>query len=140
MPESAAHARLVRAILEYIDGRFGSISNIAVRDDSSSPVRGERPPLIRGYVPDVYAMDVPTTVTVIGEAKTRHDLERPHSQAQISAFLNYLSATQGIFILSVPLNAGATARRIAKDCGRQLGAVSTKIVVLDELKATDITC
>jgi hypothetical protein len=140
MPESAAHARLVRAILEYIDGQFGSISNIAVRDDSSSSVRGERPPVIRGYVPDVYAMDVPTTVTLIGEAKTRDDLEKAHSEAQISAFLSYLSATRGIFILSVPLNAGATARRIAKEYGGRFGAPSTKIVVLDELKVTDIIC
>ncbi len=29
-------------------------------------------------------------MTVIGEAKTRHDLETAHSQDQIEAFLRYL--------------------------------------------------
>ena len=90
MPESATHARLVRAILEFIDRDFHSLTEIAVRDDSSAPVRDERPPSVGGFVPDVYATDVPTTATLIGEAKTRRDLEAVHSQEQIAAFLEYL--------------------------------------------------
>lgn len=95
MPESAKHARLVRAILDFIDRDFQSLTEIAIRDDASAPFRGERPPSVGGFVPDVYATDVPTTVTVIGEAKTRPDLETLHSQTQIAAFLAYLKLTPG---------------------------------------------
>lgn len=134
MPESAAHSRLVRAILDHLDQSFGSLTEIAVREDSSSALRGERPPMIGGFVPDVFATDVPTTMTVIGEAKTRQDLERSHSQAQISAFLRFLAATtNGVFILSVPLTAGATARRIAQIAGQSFLGATTKIIVLDGL-------
>lgn len=132
MPESAAHARLVRAILEHIDRHFASLTEISVREDSPSALRGERPPVVGGFVPDVYAVNVPTTMTVIGEAKTRHDLETVHSQDQIEAFLRYLSMTAaGVFILSVPLTAGATARRIVNATTAVLGNPSTHVIVLD---------
>jgi hypothetical protein len=134
MSESTTHARLVRAILEFIDREFSSLSDIAVRDDASFSIRGENPPLIGGFVPDVYAATVPTTMTIIGEAKTRRDLETERSIEQISAFLNYLSATKGgVFILSVPLVAAATARRILELSGRSLASPSTRVIVLDGL-------
>ena len=132
MPESAAHARLVRAILEHIDRHLASLTEISIREDSASALRGERPPVVGGFVPDVYAVNVPTTMTVIGEAKTRHDLETAHSLDQIEAFLRYLSLTgAGIFILSVPLTAGATARRIVNATTTALGNPSTQVIVLD---------
>ena len=97
-------------------------------------MRGERPPPIGGFVPDVYAIDVPTTVTIVGEAKTRRDLETAHSQAQIAAFLDFLSVTaNGVFILSVPLTAGATARRIVQASHhRSRRGDTTQVIVLDE--------
>ena len=132
MPESAAHARLVRTILEFINRNFAPLSEIAVRDDSSSPVRGERPPLISGFVPDVYAVNVPTTMTIIGEAKTRRDLETTHSQAQIIAFIQYLSTlSDGVFVLSVPLVAGAATRRTIEAANRVIPSPSTRIFILD---------
>lgn len=134
MPESPAHGRLVKAILDYLDRNFGSLTEIAVREDSPSALRGERPPLVGGFVPDVFATDVPTTMTVIGEAKTRQDLERAHSQAQIMAFLEFLASTpNGVFILSVPFTAGATARRITGAAGHAFAGAMTKIIVLDGL-------
>lgn len=134
MPESATHAQLVRAILDFIDRDCCSLTEIAVRDDASSPFRGERPPTVGGYVPDVYATDVPTTMTVIGEAKTKSDLETLRSQMQIIAFLEYLKVTaNGVFVLSVPLSASATARRIVNENTRQLGGAPTRLVVLDGL-------
>ncbi|BCH13694.1 hypothetical protein [Mesorhizobium sp. L-2-11] len=134
MPESVTHARLVRAILDFIDSDFRALTDIAIRDDSNAPVRDERPPAVGGFVPDVYATDVPTTVTLIGEAKTKRDLEAIHSQEQITAFLEYLKVTAGgVFILSVPLTAGATARRIVTETTQRLGGAPTRLVVLDGL-------
>lgn len=133
MPESAAHADLVRAVILYAEREFGGLADIAVREDAVHPVRGERPPRIEGYVPDVFVTDVPTTTTLIGEAKTQYDIETDHSRRQISAFLNYLSKTPGgIFVLSVPLVAGATARRFLSEANRPFSAATTQIVVLDQ--------
>ena len=132
MSESAAHADLVRAVIRYAEHEFGGLAGIAVREDAVNPVRGEKPPRIEGYVPDVFVTDVPTTVTLIGEAKTQHDIETNHSHRQISAFLSYLSKTPGgIFVLSVPLVAGATAQRFLSEVNQPFSAAATRIVLLD---------
>jgi hypothetical protein len=134
MPESASHARLVQFILSHIDREFGSLSDIAVKEDNALSLRGERPPMIGGYVPDVYVTNVPTTFTIIGEAKTRKDLETEHSQAQVRAFLDFLAHTPGgVFILSVPLAAAATARRIINIASREVPS-PTKTIVLDGMR------
>ena len=134
MPESSAHDRLVKAILDHLNRNFGSLNEIAVREDSPSALRGERPPMVGGFVPDVFATNVPTTMTVIGEAKTRQDLERAHSQAQILAFLEFLASTpNGVFILSVPFIAGATARRITSAAAASFAGAMTRVIVLDGL-------
>ena len=132
MPESATHAFLVRVIIEYVEREFGNLVDIGIRDDAIHPVRGERPPMIEGYVPDVYVTDVPTTRTLIGEAKTQKDIETEHSMRQISAFLKYLAETRnGVFVLSVPLVAGPTARRVLSEINREFPGASTYTVVLD---------
>ncbi len=132
MPESATHAALVQAVIVYAKREFGDLADIAVREDAVRPVRGERPPKIEGYVPDVFATDVPTTTTFIGEAKTQLDIETDHSRRQISAFLSYLSKTpRGVFVLSVPLAAGATARRVLAAINTPFAGAATRTVVLD---------
>lgn len=137
MPESATHAGLVQALIAFAQQELGALANLSVRDDSVRPMRGERPPRIGGYVPDLYATNVPTTVTLIGEAKTRPDLETQHSAAQIAAFLEYLSHTpNGIFVLGVPVTAVATARRIVAQLQAPFLDAQTRAVVIDGATAS----
>jgi hypothetical protein len=136
MPESATHAELVQALLAFAQQELGSLAELAVREDALRPLRGERPPRNHGYVPDVYATNVPTTSTLIGEAKTRADLETEHSEKQISAFLRYLAQTpSGIFVLGVPLSAGATARRLVGRLNAPFAEAQTRTVVIDGASA-----
>lgn len=138
MPESETHAGLVQTVIAFAEREFGSLIEIAVREDAVRPLRGERPPRIEGYTPDVHASDVPTTRTLIGEAKTRADLEREHSRRQISAFLRYLAnTTGGVFVLAVPLVAGATARRLVAELNAPYVSSATRIVVLDGYSASN---
>lgn len=138
MPESAAHADLVQAIVRYAGRQFGGFGNIVVMEDAVRPVRGERPPKIEGYVPDVFVTDVPTTTTLIGEAKPANDVESIHTRRQLLAFLSYLSNTpNGILVLSVPLVAGATARRVLAQVSGSLPRARTLTVVLDGINAEE---
>ena len=133
MPESARHARLVKAIVAHTERRLGNIANISVREDSVHPVQGERPPKLSGFTPDVFATDVPTTMTLVGEAKTAADLETNHSRAQIAAFLEYLAHTQdGLFVLAVPITVKARARSVLKKLGAPLGANAPRTEVIDD--------
>ncbi|MBB2708442.1 hypothetical protein N2597_22435 (plasmid) [Rhizobium sophoriradicis] len=132
MGETAVHAGLVEALVAYAATELGGLVNLSIRNDAVRPLRGERPPRINGYVPDVFATDVPTTATLIGEAKTRADLETAHTQDQIHAFLDYLSQTpNGIFVLSVPLSAAATGRRLIARLKTPFSTAETRIVVID---------
>jgi hypothetical protein len=132
MPESATHADLVQDVIAFVERELGALADIAVREDAVRPLRGERPPRIGGFTPDVHATDVPTTRTVIGEAKTRADLETDHSRRQIAAFLRYLAQTPGsVFVLAVPLAAGATARRLLVELSAPIARETPRLVVLD---------
>lgn len=133
MPESARHAQLVGAIVAYAERHLGKISEIVVREDSLRPRRGERPPRLAGFTPDVYATDVPTTITLVGEAKTAADLETDHSRTQIAAFLKYLAHTPGgLLILAVPITMKARAKSILQELSVPLGADQPRTEVIDD--------
>lgn len=133
MPESARHARLVKAIVAHAERRLGKVTDIVVREDAVRPIRGERPPKLAGFTPDVFATDVPTTRTLIGEAKTAADLETKHSRAQIAAFLEYLVHTPGgLFVLAVPVGVKPRARWVLRELGRPLGADAPQTEVIDD--------
>ena len=133
MPESARHARLVEAIVAHAEHRIGKVTDILVREDAVRPRRGERPPNLAGFTPDVYATDVPTTMTLVGEAKTAADLETKHSRTQIAAFLEYLAHTPGgLFVLAVPVAVKPRARWVLRELGRPLGVGAPQTEVIDD--------
>lgn len=133
MPESARHARLVEAIVAHAERRLGKVTDILVREDAVRPLRGERPPKLAGFVPDVYATDVPTTRTLVGEAKTETDLETERSRQQIAAFLEYVAYTPGgLFVLAVPLGVRARATWVLRELGRPLGEGAPQTEVIDD--------
>lgn len=135
MPESARHARLVQAIVGHAEQRLGKVADILVREDAVRPLRGERPPKLAGFMPDVYATDVPTTKTLVGEAKTETDLETARSRAQIAAFLEYLAYTPGgLFVLAVPFGLKARAKSVLRELGQPLGEDAPRTEVIDDTK------
>jgi hypothetical protein len=98
--ESINHVRLVQKILE----RVNSIDTHAVIfADTSIYEAKSRPPNIGGHVPDVYARINMLQQTIIGEAKTRKDLENEHTMSQFKAFLSHCCTNpETRLILAVP--------------------------------------
>lgn len=137
MPESALHARLVRMLVDFAENEFGNLNNIALYIDSFGVGRDGSPQRIGGYVPDVLARDIPSTKTMVGEAKTQRDLETEHSREQIRAFVEYLVHTpNGIFVLCVPAVATATAYSLLKTVREFLPPTETRTVVLNSTGVT----
>lgn len=135
MAESLQHMKLVKAILSYIAEEHREISYLAMLHDLPGLIRGEKPPRIGGFAPDVYAMDAPHTVTIIGEAKTQQDLETEHSRKQIRAFIEFLKDKEkGIFVLAVPWQALPRARGIVNGITQNVVCRSTELVFLDGLE------
>lgn len=135
MGETEEHLELVRRTVEYIQWRLQGYAAVAVFADLPTTPRDEKPPRVGGYVPDVFATDVPTTINVIGEAKTERDLGKPHTTIQLTAFLNHLRLFGGVLVLAVPWQARGTARRLLQDLVRTASAERVDTVVIDGTSA-----
>lgn len=80
-----------------------------------------KPPLIGGYFPDLF---MPRPQTLIGEAKTKTDLDTMHTREQLFAFLQYLASfDDSLFVLAVPLYAWnygkSVIRKLRKDANAE---------------------
>jgi len=129
--ESVQHLQLVRSVLEHIEQTYRPHTGLAIFHDLPDLLGCDKPPRIGGYVPDVYAVDAPQTITVIGEAKTAADLGTEHTKRQLTTFLCHLSQQpNGILVLSVPWHAAAAARNLLARI-REEFAVTAGMIVLD---------
>src|SRR5271166_1422041 len=100
--ESALHVKLVEMTAVEIQRRHGDLYSLTILVDLPSAGR-DRPHVIGGYVPDVFAIDTPETCRIIGEAKTALDCETERSRLQFIAFFSHLSRfPNGRFYLCVP--------------------------------------
>jgi hypothetical protein len=83
-----------------------------------------RPPTVGGgFVPDVFANDVPETHRIIAEAKTAQDCETVRSLKQIESFLRHLKVFPGKrFYLAVPRSFQARARFLLASIKEKIGA------------------
>lgn len=134
LAESSQHTALVQIVIGYIKREHAQLTALAITDDLSGAIGAEKPNRIGGFVPDVYAFDAPITTTIIGEAKTRDDLETEHSKKQIAAFLSFLSfQNTGIFVMAVPWQIKRRAQAIITNLQKSAGAASVKTVTLDDI-------
>ncbi len=134
MAESNQHAALVQIIISYIKREHAEVTALGIVDDLSNAIGAEKPNRIEGFVPDVYAFDAPRTTTIIGEAKTKDDLETEHSKKQVAAFLSHLRYQDaGIFIMAVPWQLKRRAQSIVSRLQKAAEAASVTVVTLDDL-------
>ena len=100
--ESELHMTLVRSAIASIEADHRHVYSLLIYADLPS-FGSDRPQPVGGHIPDVFAVDAPETLRLIGEAKTPADLESERSCRQIKAFLVHLSRLQnGSFYLAVP--------------------------------------
>lgn len=92
MGESLIHVRLVQKIIEWVSN---ADPQAVIFADTSIFEARDRPPKIGGHVPDVYARTDMLGQSIIGEAKTRKDLENEHTMSQLRAYLSYCCTNPG---------------------------------------------
>lgn len=98
----------------------------------------DKSPMIGGYRPDVYATDAPITVTIIGEAKTKADLETLHTRSQIQTFLNFLILHGGgLFILATPWQARLEGASLITSLLPKDSQASVRVIVIDDVGSGD---
>jgi hypothetical protein len=125
--ESSLHVYLVETMIAEVKRRHSDLYSLTIYADIPAAGR-DRPGFIGGYIPDLFAIDVPETHRIIGEAKTPLDCETPRSTLQIKAFLTHLSQFKnGLFYLCVPWSYRVRADTLLAGMVADVGANSVKI-------------
>jgi hypothetical protein len=128
--ETAQHVRLVEALAAEIMARHAGLYSLTLFLDLPA-YRRDRPRATGGFVPDVFAVDVPETCRIIGEAKTPLDLETDRSRTQIEAFLTHLSRFPNPnFYLAVPLLYKNRAESLLGCAATAASAASVRVHVI----------
>lgn len=97
MSESSTHIELVKVIYKYVEQNVQPNHRCLICADMPGTVRPSN--VIGNYIPDLSFWH--EDVLIIGEAKTKNDVLRPHSQAQYKAYLNEAKAFYGKAILII---------------------------------------
>lgn len=135
MAESRSHLKLVEALVSWIAGERFHGGRGCILVDAPESLAHAKPPIIAGFVPDVYALDLDGGGIVIGEAKTARDLENRHTREQLETFLQYCAARPGaMLVMAVPWHATRYARHLLAIVGRACRCESVTTVVLEQLE------
>jgi hypothetical protein len=110
--ETSRHIRLVEALIDLVELQHRRCKDSIVLADHRS-FGANRPPMLGGFTPDLYAHDLPISSRIVGEAKTEHDLTTDRSARQLQAFLDHLALyTQSTMYVAVPWTAAPRARSL----------------------------
>jgi hypothetical protein len=131
MPESQVHSTLVSLLLRFLNERHGGNLGLCVFCDAAASQREDKPRPINGFVPDVLALTVPASFTIIGEAKLHRDLDTPHSRSQLRAFLRFLRySPDPHLMLAVPVAAHASAYGLMQRLQWDEGAANVDVEIV----------
>lgn len=116
--ESARHRLLVERLLDAVEARHRGDRSVVIFADHHR-FGSELPPMIGPFTPDVLVTSVPATFRLIGEAKTRDDLESERSRRQLTAFLDHLALhPPSALWLAVPFHVAPRARLLIRSIRR----------------------
>jgi len=134
MGESINHIQLVEELVHWIARTYlNGDKGYLLIDHPESDVFS-KPPKINGYVPDAFTSSAPHNRTIIGEAKTTRDVERPHSEEQIKAFLRYCSVHENaVFVFAVPWLMTRYAKILLKRLQKETNTSMVTAIVLEGL-------
>ena len=127
--ESELHRRLVERLVDAVRRDHNPPRGLLVLADHPD-FGADRPPSIGGFLPDLFASDLPATFEIIGEAKTVPDLETDRSARQLRGFLDHLCLRpRPFFYLTVPPFWGQRARSLLRSLqGPQHQVIDVRVI------------
>jgi hypothetical protein len=134
MSESFAHSRLVDALEKHVKLNILPYTRGFLFKDLQYKNPTDVPPLINGYRPDIFVDNSYPHKSIIGEAKTRNDLEQRHTEEQLTAFLVYCSRSADTSImLAVPWDTVRLAKAILQRINKKNNLNFVEAYILEKL-------
>ena len=129
MPTSDLHQSLVRFLLDRMERELGATASLSA---DLGPLFGlPQPPLLANARPDAMCRCTVSTRIVLGEAKTRRDIQKPHTERQLEAYFAYLChQRRGELWLAVPWAGIDEMYFMAVQCRRAAEAAKVPFTLL----------
>lgn len=135
MSESINHTELLARLLKYVHYTFAADQDAVILHDLPNAIGCEKPPMIGGFRPDLYASTGVLETVIIGEAKTAKDLETAHSREQYRAYTRHLAiCAHPTFIMAVPWSLRVRAKTLMRLASEEAGASGIARVVIDDIQ------
>ena len=130
MSQSDEHRSLVIQMVRVLEARYPKIS---VTADVQQQPRDPVPQIVDRFRPDVYAsQEADRPSTIIAEAKTGKDIDRPHTREQLKAFISHLERKKdSLFILTVNGCHADLARTMLRILYQEIPLKNTGLSVFD---------
>lgn len=91
-----------------------------IRDGTGTDV----PPIVGSNRPDVFARDLGSSLSIIGEAKTSDDIDNKHTFEQLESFFDYLRFQPAAELwMGVPWLGAGTATRVCRHAQKKSNAL-----------------
>lgn len=134
MAESPTHGFFVEEIVNWLMQGNDAGREYVVMNDVAGQGPNRRPPIIDGFIPDVYAVAHQDRRIIIGEAKTIMDIESTHSRMQYAAYLRHCKAyPSAALLLAVPWTMVNCTKGLLKAIKRQTDTQLVEVILLKDL-------
>lgn len=135
MSESAEHIALVERVLKHFHSTYRETNTIYSLTDLPGRASKLRPPIIGGYVPDVYCTDTHASLVAVGEAKTAKDLHTGRSLEQLSAFYKHITVSKGGYLaIGVPWTEEAFVYNFFRRLALEIPPNEAKVTVVTQIR------
>lgn len=126
---------MVDRVLKHISNKYCALNSLYFLTDLPGQTSKLRPPVIGGYVPDIYCTDTHASIVAVGEAKTSRDLHTVRSIEQISAFYRHITNTKGGYLaIGVPWTEEAFIFNFVKRLATETPINQAKVSIVTEIR------
>jgi hypothetical protein len=128
------HDVMVDQAFEYCKLHFGNEDRISYSFDLIGTGEQQRPPKFgvsrRGSRPDLYGIRLSDGFKIIGEAKTKGDIENAHTAKQLIDYLDFIKYENAKLVFIVPIHMQKISKNFIKSVRPDYSELEEKIIVL----------
>jgi hypothetical protein len=96
------HEALVQQLYKHCISKYGGADQVSYSFDVTGSGAQSRPPMVGMSRPDLYGKRPQDGFEIIGEAKTKGDLENIHTEKQIFDYTTYVQRSNAVLAFIVP--------------------------------------
>ena len=130
MQRQAEHEAMVSQLLSYCIATYGDHAQVSYALDTVGLGSDNRPPKVGNSRPDVYGKRPSDGIELIGEAKTKGDLENIHTERQVADYAGYVENRHSILLIIVPWPLTRACKSLVLRVCPEFHSWPTKLVIL----------